>query len=134
MKIDRDLNSLFQGCNKLSCLIWKKKTGHIFDTDRVCTHFLDTFRNACPVLKSISITKCIGKSNLCMAMLFVCSMYSSLKVTKVVHTVENTDDIDTICQRFLNKILYNIISVWTVSKNVLATEKHLQLCVLESCT
>ena len=69
-----------------------------------------------------------------MAMLFVCSMYSSLKVAKVVHTVENTDDIDTICQRFLNKILYNIISVWTVSKNVLATEKHLQLCVLKSCT
>ena len=134
MKIDRDLNSLLQCGNKLCCFIWKEKSGHILDTDGICSHFLDTFCNACPVFQSISITKCIGKCNLCMAMLLVCSMYSSLKITKVIHTVKDTDDINTICQRFLYKVLNNIICIRTISKNVLTTEKHLQLGILESVT
>ena len=69
-----------------------------------------------------------------MAMLLVCSMYSSLKITKVIHTVKDTDDINTICQRFLYKVLNNIICIRTISKNVLTTEKHLQLGILESVT
>ena len=69
-----------------------------------------------------------------MSFLFVRSLYSCLKISHVVETVENTNDIDSVCYRFLYEILYNIISVWTVSKDILSTEQHLKFCILESIT
>ena len=134
MKIDRDLNSLFESLNKLCSFVWNKKSCHIFDTDGICTHIFDTFCKICPVIKCVSITKCVSHCNLCMCFLLVCCFYSCLKVTKVIHTVKDTDDIDTVSCGFLYKILYYIICIWTISKNVLSTEQHLKLCVFETVT
>ena len=49
-------------------------------------------------------------------------------------TVKNTDDVDSVCSRFLYEVFYNVICVWTVSKDVLSTEKHLKFCVFEAVT
>ena len=56
------------------------------------------------------------------------------KVTKVIQTVKDTDDINTVCDGFLYKVLYYIICIWTISKDVLSTEQHLKLCVFETVT
>ena len=61
-----------------------------------------------------------------MALLFVGSLYGGLQVSQVVQTVKNTDDVNSVCNGFLHEILYHVVSVRTVSQNVLAAEQHLQ--------
>ena len=67
-----------------------------------------------------------------MSVLFVGSLYCSLQVTEIVQTVKDTDDINTVCDGFLYKILYHIICVGTITQNVLSTEQHLQFGVFEA--
>ena len=69
-----------------------------------------------------------------MSVLLIGCLYSSLKVTKIVQTVKDTDDINSVCDRLLYEILYYVICIMVVTKNVLTTEKHLQLCILEACS
>ena len=134
MQVDRNLNCVFQSTYKLCSLIRKKKSCHILDTDRICAHFLDLFCNVCPVFQSISIAKSIGKSNLSMSFFFVCSLNCGFQVTHVVEAVKNTDDINSVCCRFLYKILYHVICIRTVSEDILSAEQHLKLCVFEAVT
>ena len=62
-----------------------------------------------------------------MSFLFVGSLYCSLQVAQIVQAVKDTDDINTVCDGFLYKILYHIICIGTITQNVLSTEQHLQL-------
>ena len=134
MQLDRDLNGLFQCSNQLGCFVRKEKSCHIFDTDRICSHFFDLFCHRGPILKCISISQCIGKCDLSMSALFVGCLYCGLQVTKVIQTVEDTDDINTVCDGFLYKVLNHIITIRTISQNVLSTEQHLQLGLFSSFT
>ena len=131
MQLDRDLNGLFQCFHKISCGIRKEQACHILDTDGVCTHLLDLFCGLGPVVQSVSITQSVGQSYLCMSVLFVGSLYCSLQVAEIVQTVKDTDDIDTVCDGFLYKILYHIICVGAITQNVLSTEQHLQFVCLK---
>ena len=134
MQINRNLDSIFQCTYKFSCFIWKEKSCHIFDTDGICSHFFDLFCNIYPVIKSIRITKCIGKCHLCMSFFFVCCFYCCLKVTHIIQTVKDTDNIDSVCCGFLYKIFNNIISIWTISQDILSTKQHLKFGIFESVT
>ena len=132
MHLDRDLNCLFQCCYKFRCLIRAKQTCHIFYTDRISAHFLDSLRKIHPVLQCICITECVGHCHLGMCFFFLCRRNCCLQVTDIIHTVKNTDDIDSVCDRFLYEILYHVIGIRTISEDVLSTEQHLQFCVFES--
>ena len=132
MQLNRDVDILFQCGDQLCCLIRKQQTSHILDTDGVRTHILDTLCQIYPVFQCICITQCIGHRYLCMTLLLVCSGYCSLKVAHIIHAVEDTDDINTIRNRLLYKILYYVICIRTIAQNVLSTEQHLQLRVLKS--
>ena len=57
----------------------------------------------------------IRKGNLCMSAFFVCCFYRCLKVTNIIQTVKNTDNINSVGDRFLNKILYYIIGIMIIS-------------------
>ncbi len=113
-------------------LVRKKKTCHILDADGIGTHLFNSFGNVNPVIQCIGITQCVGKSHLCMAAFLVGCLYSGLKVSQIVNTVENTNDINTIRNRLLHKVFYNIIRIRCIAQNVLSSEKHLQLGVFES--
>ena len=134
MKLNWKLCTFLQSLYKLCCLVWYKKSSHILDTDRICTHLLNLSCHVLPIIHCISITKCIRKCNLCMSIFLVCCLYSCLKVTDIIQTVKDTNDINTICDTLLYEILYNIIRIWAVSKDILSTEQHLKLCILESIT
>ena len=101
MKLDRKLCALLQGLNKFSSLVRNKEARHILDTDRVSTHLLYLLSHVSPVLKSISITQCIGKCYLGLTAAFllfnlICSINSSLKVTDIIKTVKYTYYINTV--------------------------------------
>ena len=101
MKLDRKLGILFKSLNKFSSLIGNKKTGHILDTDGICTHLFDLLCHVCPILKSISIAKRIRKCDLRFTAAFlnfdlVCGINRCLKVSDIVKAVKDSDNIDTV--------------------------------------
>ena len=68
-----------------------------------------------------------------MSAFLLCRLNGSLKVSDIIQAVKNTDNINTICDGFLYKVLNHIITIRTISQNVLSTEQHLQrsfLCLV----
>ena len=67
--------------------------------------------------------------------LFLNSFQRCLKVARVVHCVEHTENVYAIGSRTLYKLFNHVISVMTVAKQVLTTQQHLVLglwhCFLE---
>ena len=78
MQVDRNLYRLFQCLYKLCSLCRNKQTSHIFDTDRTCSHILNSLRCLYPVIQCISITKCIRKSYLRLCFFLICCIYCCL--------------------------------------------------------
>ena len=134
MKLNRDLNCFFQCSYQLGSSIRKQKTCHILDTDGICTHALDLFCCLCPVIQCVGISQRVGQCNLCMTFFLVCCLNCCFKVSQIIQTVKNTDDINTICNGFLYEIFYHIICIRTVTQDVLSAEQHLQLCIFETIT
>ena len=69
-----------------------------------------------------------------MSFFFISCLYCCLQISQIVQTVKNTNNIDSVGNRFLYKILYHIICIGTITKNVLSSEQHLELCIFESIT
>ena len=67
-----------------------------------------------------------------MSLFFIRRIYSRLKITDIIQAVKNTDNINSVCHRFLHEILYHIICIGTIAQNILSAEEHLKLCVFES--
>ena len=132
VKLYRKLCRLLQCAHKLGGSLWNKESRHILDTDGVCTERLYLLCKRRPVFKRISISQCIGKSYLRMTALFLCSLYRSLKISKVIKTVKYPYDIDTVCDGLLYEVFHNIISIRLVAKDILSSEEHLKLRILEA--
>ena len=67
-----------------------------------------------------------------MAFFLVCRFYGGLQVSQVIQAVENTDDINSVCNGFLNEVFYNVVCIRTLSQVILSAEQHLQLRILKS--
>ena len=59
---------------------------------------------------------------------------SGLEVPQVVEAVKDTDDVDTVGNGLLHKVLYHVISVMIVAEDVLSAEQHLELGILKALT
>ena len=134
MQINGNLHRLFEGLYQLRSLIRQQQASHIFNTDGVRPHLLNLLCLLCPVLQSIGISQSVGQGHLSVSILFVCRSHSGLQITQVIQTVKNTDNVNSICHRFLNKILYHIVCIGTISQNILSSKKHLQLCIFKAIT
>ena len=64
-----------------------------------------------------------------MTALLVSCLDSSFKVSYIVKCVKNSDDVNTVCDRLLNEILNEVVSIVTVAEHILSSEQHLQLGV-----
>ena len=69
-----------------------------------------------------------------MRLFLIGCLYSGLQVAQIVQAVENTDDINTVGNGLLYEIFYYIVCIMIVSQDILSTEQHLQLGLLESVT
>ena len=67
-----------------------------------------------------------------MAAFLFAGLNRCFKVAEIIKRIKNTNNINTICNGFLNKILNHIICVMTITKNILTSEQHLKLCMLKS--
>ena len=67
-----------------------------------------------------------------MAAFLVTCLYGAFQIAQIVQAVENTDDINSVCDGLLYEIFHHIVRIMTVSQNVLASEQHLKLRILKS--
>ena len=132
MHLDRNIHRSLKRRHQFGCLVWTQEACHIFYTDRIGTHILDSLGKVNPVIQGVGVSKGVGHSDLGLGLFLVCRADGRLQVADIIHTVKDTDDINSVRYGFLNKIFYHVIRVWTVAQNILPTEKHLQLRILES--
>ena len=132
MHLKRKGGTGFQSLDQLLCLVGDQQAGHILDADGIRAHALDLSGDVHPVLIGISVAQCVGKGDLSVAAIFLAGLYGGLQVAQVVQAVKDTDDVDAVGDGLLYEVLYYIICVVAVAKQVLAAEQHLQLGVLEA--
>ena len=130
MKLNGNLYVALDRLNELECFIGLKKTGHILDTDRVSTHLLKLFSVSCKSFVGVEGRGCIGDRSLNVSALADSSLYCGLEISCIVESIEYTDYINTVCYRFLYKVFNDVVSIVTVTKNILTSEEHLKLGIL----
>ena len=131
VQVDRKLGASLQSRNKLVCLLGTKQTGHILDAQGIRAELFNLARNLLPVLERISVAERIYQSDLRVCAGFLRGLYRSLHVTKIIQAVENSDSVDTVLNRLLDKAVYNIIRVMGISEDILSAQQHLGRCLLE---
>ena len=132
VNLNRDLYAFLQSGHKFCGLYRNQKSCHIFDTDGICTHIFDFFCNVLPVIQGVGITQGIGQGHLCMSLFLIGCFDSCLKISDIIQTVKNTDDIDTVGDGFLYEVFHHIIGIMAISQNILASEQHLKFCIFKS--
>ena len=132
MQVNGKGGSLLQGGYQLSGRVRGQQAGHILDTQGISAHLLDFLSNILPVIHGVSIAQGIAQSNLSMALFLLGSLNGSLQIADVVEAVKDTDDVNTVCDGFLNKVLHHIVSIVVVAQNILSAEQHLQLGIFKA--
>ena len=132
MQVDRDLNIGLEHAYHLGSSCRNHEACHVLDTDGVSTHVLDPQSEVLPVLRCIRLADRICHSYLCMSAVSLGRIDRSLEVSEVVQCIEYPDDIDTVVDRFFDKIVDYVIRIVSVSEDVLASQQHLKSGVRHS--
>ena len=66
----------------------------------------------------------IGNSTLGMLAHLLDSTQSGFKVAHIIHSVEHPEDVNTIGRGTLNKLLYYVVGIVAVTKNILQSRPH----------
>ena len=129
MQVDRDLYRLFQRRSQLIGNRRRNQRRHVLDTDRIRARVLKLFGILDEIFDIVHRRQRVGNRCLHVRARLFCRLDRRLQIADVVKRVENTDDIDSVVDRFLYKIFNRIISIVAVAEHILSAEQHLQLCV-----
>ena len=129
VKLDRNLNGSLQILYKACSLIRSQQSRHILDADRIRAGILDLLSVVHVILMGEYLAEGVGNSYLCVTLLLLGCLDGGLEVADIVQCVEDTDNVDTICDGLLNEVLYQVVSIVTVTQHVLTSEQHLKLGV-----
>ena len=132
VNVDRQIRAGLQRADQLVSRVRDQQAGHILDADGIRAHILDLAGDRLPVVISICVTDCVCQCNLSMSALFLGGADGSLQVAQVVQAVKNTDDINTVRDGLLDKILHYVVCIVSISQDVLTAEKHLHLSVFKA--
>ena len=132
MQVDWKLCSFLQGLYQLCRRIWSQQSCHVLDTQGISAHVLNPLGNILPVVQGVGIAQGVAQCNLRMSFFPVGGLYSCLQVADIIQTVKDTDNINTVGNGLLYKVLHNIVCIMVISQDVLSAEQHLQLGVLKS--
>ena len=125
--IHRDGQGALQLLDQIVAGVRSQQTGHILDADGVCTHLLEGLGVLDIVLVVVDRAEGVADAALNVCAFLVGRLDSGLQVAGIVQCVENTDDVDAVCNGLLNEVLDGVICIGTIAQHVLAAEQHLQL-------
>ena len=97
MKLYGKLGIGLHGRYQIICGLRQEKSGHILYTYGICAKVFDILGYLLPVIKCISITKCIRQSDLCMSAFLLGGLNCCLKVSQIIKTVKDTYYVYTVC-------------------------------------
>ena len=129
MELNGDFNRSLEVLDKALRLVRSEQRRHILDAERIRARALNLLRVVHVVLVSEDLARGVGNRNLRVSLLLFRRLDSGFEVSDIVEGVENSDDIDTVCDRFLNEILNQIVRVVTITEHILSSEQHLELGV-----
>ena len=134
MELDRDLDGLLERLDELVSVIGSEQSGHILDADRIGAHLLELLCVLGVVLGGVDRSGGVANRRLNVTFLFLGRVDSGLEVSGIVERVEDTQDVDAVGYRLLDKVLDDVVGVMTVAEDILSAEEHLKFGVLESVT
>ena len=129
VELNGNFNRLFNGFDKVKSEIRSKESRHILYANGIGSRLFNLFGIIFIIFKVKHGACCVGYGDLSVSHFFFCGVNGGLKISDVVKGIENTDNVDTVCHRFLHKIFHDIIGIVTVAEHILPAEKHLQLGV-----
>ena len=108
VQLNRNVNYrlyiLYKACSLVGC----QQGSHILNVDRVSACFLYALSVVHVILVGENLAQSIGDSHLCMALLLIGSLDSCLQVPDVVEGIEDPDDVDTVSDRLLYEVFYQV--------------------------
>ena len=108
--------------------IRKENTGHIFDTNVISTHIFELLCEFDEIFVGMNGAGGVRNRSLAYTAVFFTALYSLLHISGVVKSVENTENVTTVFDSFLYELIYYVVGIVLVSKDVLSSEKHLKFC------
>ena len=132
VQLDRQIRkSGFERLDKVLRGKGLEQTRHILDADRIDAHVDKLSCIVDVIVGRVNGTRRVGHGDLHVSAFLVGGFDRRFKVARVVQRVEDTNDVDAVCKRFLNEILHDVVGIVAIAQNVLSAEKHLQLGVLD---
>ena len=108
-----------------------EETGHILDTYRIGSHIPHLSGDIDEQFVRVHRRYGIGNTHLEVGTLPLDLVGRNLKVSKIVQGIEHPHYIDSVTYRPLDEFSYDIVSIMSVSDQILSTKEHLKLSVLD---
>ena len=131
MKLNRYLHGLLERLDEVVRVVRLQKSRHILQADGISAHLLELLCVVGEILGRVDRTGGVADRRLNMTAFLLGRVYSGLKVSRVVESIENSQDIDAVRDRLLDEVLNHVVSVVTVAEDILSAEKHLELRILD---
>ena len=127
MQLNGNVHCLFQRLNQIIGAVRGQQTGHILNADRVCTCVLQLLRVMTVVFRVKHRTGGVRNCSLYMTAVFLGCVNGSLQITHVVECVKNTQNINTVINTLLYKVIHQLVGIMPIAQHILPAEEHLQL-------
>jgi hypothetical protein len=102
------------------------ETRHVFNTQAVSPHILQTKARFNKVLHSMNRADSIHYTRLNMLSYLLDRLYRNLKVTDIIQSIKNAENVNTVIGCPLNKPFHYIIRIMSIAYQGLSPQQHLQ--------
>ena len=125
MELNWNRHCLLKLADKLKTHIGGQQASHILNTDTVGTGIFNLPRLIDPCVNSMHRAYRVGDGTLGMFTHLLYCAQCCLQIAHIIHRIEHPEYINAIDRSALNKLLYHIVRIMAVTKNILPAEQHL---------
>ena len=131
MDFDGQTHPFLDGPDQLRAVHGAQEARHVLDGDGVRPHLRHPLSHLREGLQGVNWGQGVGDAELEVRPLLLHLVRRRLHVAQVVQRVEDADDVDAVAHGALDELPRHVVRVVTVAHQVLATQEHLQLRLLD---
>ena len=131
MYINRDIDILLELCDQVIACLRAHDAGHILDAQGMASHGLELLAEFNILLECVNRACCIADCALRMSACLDALINGGCHVLRVVQGIKDTDDVDSVFNGLADERTDRVIGIMTVAEDVLSSQQHLQLGVLD---
>ena len=126
VQVQGDVVAFFDFADQLKGGMRRQNAGHVLDGDGVDAGLQQLFGEVEPGLQGVRRAGGVRKRALGVGAVAAHRLQGGLHVARVVHGVEDAEDVHAVFDGALHEALHHVIGVVAVAEQVLAAEQHLQ--------